>query len=143
MADAAPKRGIYVLADGMGGHPAGNVASKTAVGALLPASFADQRRLVTPISGLAIALVISVESLYHDAGLPWIITAVIGGSLLTELLVSRKGDEAAAAAARSGVTRVPIDELEAAPIDELDDLGSDGVEDNGPIYRDDAIGGPK
>jgi protein phosphatase len=35
MADAAPKRGIYVLADGMGGHPAGNVASKTAVDALI------------------------------------------------------------------------------------------------------------
>jgi serine/threonine protein phosphatase PrpC len=35
MADAAPKKGIYVLADGMGGHPAGNVASKTAVEALI------------------------------------------------------------------------------------------------------------
>lgn len=35
MADVSPKRGIYVLADGMGGHPAGNVASKTAVEALI------------------------------------------------------------------------------------------------------------
>lgn len=35
MADANARRGIYVLADGMGGHPAGNVASKTAVDALI------------------------------------------------------------------------------------------------------------
>jgi len=111
----------------------GVLASKTAVGALLPASFADQRQLVTPLSGLSIALVISVESLYHDNGIPWIVTAVIGGSIATELLVSRKGDEAAVPA--------PMDELErSAPIDELDDLGSDGVEHDGPIYRDDEAG---
>jgi Kef-type K+ transport system membrane component KefB len=120
----------------------GVLASKTVVGAFLPKSFADQRKLVTPLSGLAIALVISVESLYHDAGLPWIITAVIGGSIVTELLVSRKGEEVLAATARSGVTRVPPEEQ--APIDELDDLGSDGDDDDdGPIYRDDALGGPK
>jgi Kef-type K+ transport system membrane component KefB len=116
----------------------GVLASKTAVGALLPSSFADQRQPVTPLSGLSIALVISVESLYHDAGLPWIITAVIGGSIVTEFLVSRTaaGAEAAPVA--------PIDELErSAPIDELDDLGSGGVEHDGPIYRDDAFGGPK
>lgn len=35
MADAKGAKGIYVLADGMGGHPAGNVASKTAVDALI------------------------------------------------------------------------------------------------------------
>jgi protein phosphatase len=35
MADANPRKGIYVLADGMGGHPAGNIASKTAVDALI------------------------------------------------------------------------------------------------------------
>lgn len=35
MADVDAKRGVYVLADGMGGHPAGNVASKTAVVALI------------------------------------------------------------------------------------------------------------
>jgi len=115
----------------------GVLASKTAVGSLLPSSFADERQLVTPISGLAIALVISVESLYHDPGLPWIITAVIGGSLATEFLVSRKGGEDAAVPA-------PIDELErSARIDELDELESDGVEHDGPIYRDDALGGPK
>jgi hypothetical protein len=117
------------------GKWSGVLASKTAVGALLPASFADHRQLITPLSGLSVALVISVESLYHDPGLPWVITAVIGGSIATEFLVSRKGGEEAAIPA-------PLDELEhSAPIDELDDLGSDGHD--GPIYRDDAQGGPK
>ena len=113
----------------------GVLASKTAVGGLLPSDFADQRQLVTPLSGLSIALVISVESLYHDAGLRWIVTAVIGGSIVTEFLVSRttQPDDAASPA--------PVDELEAsAPIDELDDLGSDGHDDvDGPIYRDDPV----
>jgi hypothetical protein len=65
---------------------------------------------------------------------------VIGGSIATEFLVSRKAGEEVGAHA-------PIDELErAAPIDELDDLeddGDDGVDHDGPIYRDDALGGPK
>ncbi len=112
----------------------GIAASKTAVGALLPKAFADDRQLVTPLSGLSIALVISLESLYHDTGLPWIITAVIGGSIATEFLVSRRGGEEATASA-------PIDELERdAPIDELDDLGSDEDDhEAGPIYRDDDV----
>ena len=105
----------------------GVLASKTGVGALLPADFADQRQLVTPISGLSIALVISVESLYHDAGLPWIVTAVIGGSVVTEFLV-------VADAFRRHRAADPDELAAAAPIDELDDLGSEGHEADGPIY---------
>jgi len=112
------------------GKWAGVIVGKTVVGAALPAGFADQRQLVTPMSGLSIALVVSVESIYHDAGLAWIITAVIGGSIATEFLVSAtsKDDPAAPSA--------PIDELTAAPIDELDDLDSGGIENDGPVYRD-------
>ena len=112
------------------GKWAGVMVGKTVVGSALPAGFADQRDLVTPISGLSIALVVSVESIYHDPGLAWIITAVIGGSIATEFLVSatHKGDTSAPA---------PIDELSAGgPIDELDDLDSGGIEGDGPIYRD-------
>ena len=82
------------------------------------------------MSGLSIALVVSVMSLYHDPGLAWIVTAVIGGSIATEFLVqaTSRGDDA---------VRAPIDELDrAAPIDELDDLDSGGVETDGPVYRD-------
>ncbi len=111
------------------GKWAGVMVGKTVVGRELPSGFADQRQLVTPMSGLSIALVVSVESLYHDPGLAWIITAVIGGSIATEFLVSRKDDPNARVS--------PIDELAAAaPIDELDDLDSGGVESDGPIYRD-------
>jgi Kef-type K+ transport system membrane component KefB len=119
----------------------GVVASKTVVGADLPKAFVDQRALVTPMSGLAIALVISLESLYHDEGIPWIVTAVIGGSMLTELLVSRTATPEAQPTTlrleRAG-TPLPIDELdeehERDVIDELDDRDSEPHA--GPIYRD-------
>jgi Kef-type K+ transport system membrane component KefB len=112
----------------------GIIASKTAVGALLPSAFADQRTLVTPLSGLSIALVISVQSLYSDEGLTWIMTAVIGGAVVAELLVARTRDPVRARTAPV----VPIDELEdSGPIDELDDLDdADSDAHEGPIYRD-------
>jgi Kef-type K+ transport system membrane component KefB len=113
------------------GKWSGVMAAKTAVGHYLPANFADQRNWVTPISGLSIALVVSVESLYHDPGLAWIVTAVIGGSVVTEILVSRTSSEDVA-------PRVQLDELERdAPIDELDDLDEREAPD-GPIYRDES-----
>ena len=117
----------------------GVVASKTALGSLLPSSFADQRSLVTPLSGLSIALVISLQGYYKDAGLPWIITAVIGGAVVAELLVARTKDPAspagrAATQPHQSIVQA-IDELEdSGPIDELED--DDGAQ-GGPIYRDD------
>lgn len=100
----------------------GVIAAKTAVGQFLPAGFADERNWVTPLSGLSVALVISVQSLYQDGGLPWIVTAVIGGAVVTEFLVSRTGSDADASPAASR------DELEPA---------------DGPIYRDEAAHPPK
>jgi Kef-type K+ transport system membrane component KefB len=120
------------VAGRMLGKWAGVIAAKTAVGALLPIGFAEHRRLVTPMSALSIALVISVESLYHDAGLAWVITAVIGGSIATELLLQRTRDDAEP-------HPQPIDELDAAaPIDELDDEPSSEMD--GPVYRDEPSG---
>lgn len=118
------------------GKYAGVFASRTAVGTLLPAGFADQRQLVMPMSSLSIALVISVASLYSDTGLTWAVTAVLGGAILNELLVQ-------ATARDEGTVRAPIDELEhSAPIDELvDDEASSGAMD-GPIYRDEPPGPP-
>jgi hypothetical protein len=117
------------------GKWSGVMAAKTAVGHYLPANFADQRNWVTPISGLSIALVVSVESLYHDPGLAWIVTAVIGGSIVTEFLVSRTSTEDVA-------PRVQLDELERdAPVDELDDLDEREATD-GPIYRDESTHKP-
>ncbi len=135
----------------------GVVASKTALSALLPPSFAEQRALVTPLSGLSIALVISLQGYYKDAGLPWIITAVIGGAVVAELLVARTKDDAhpvpvgrqptqpaaivqaVAEPAGSGALVEPdeLDELD--EIDELDDR-EDGGES--PLYRDEEERGP-
>jgi hypothetical protein len=79
------------------------------------------------MSGLSIALVISVSGLSADAGLSWVVTAVIGGAIGTELLVR---DRRTAGAADDEADRA------AAPIDELD--GDDSGRVAGPIYRDDS-----
>ncbi|MGE0395262.1 MAG: cation:proton antiporter [Kofleriaceae bacterium] len=102
------------------GKYAGVITSRTAVGALLPVGFADNRKLVAPMSGLSVALVISVGSVQADAGLAWVITTVIGGSILTEVLVQLTSKRAPDAEARGPVYR---DELDAGPvyIDELDE----------------------
>ncbi|MEO7730713.1 MAG: hypothetical protein ABIY55_07060, partial [Kofleriaceae bacterium] len=116
------------------GKYSGIVASKTAVGALLPAGFTDRRRLITPLSGLSIALVVSLPSTSSDAGLSWVVTAVIGGAVVTTFLIRDRGDAPPPAP----------DAPPAAPIDELDDrrsgpnAASDDAVFDGPIYREDS-----
>jgi Kef-type K+ transport system membrane component KefB len=131
----------------------GVIGSRAAVGAELPSGFADQRRLIAPLSGLSIALVISVPSLSPEAGLSWVVTAVIGGAIATELLIRDRDPERAGAAARisgafrrlggaGGDPRVHEDDRDdddrGEPIDELDDRGSGPMA--GPMYRDEPSG---
>lgn len=100
--------GVWVVTDWQGwvlvplfvlgrvlGKWTGVFASKTVVGSLLPVGFATERKLVSPLSSLSIALVLSVETAGERVA--WIVTAVIGGALLTELLVqaTAKPDEPA------------------------------------------------
>jgi len=47
----------------------------------------ENRVIVAPLSVLSIAIVVSVQSLYHGEALPWIVTAVLGGAMVTEVLV--------------------------------------------------------
>lgn len=54
-----------------------------------PAFANEQRMILTPLSGLAIALVLSVQDRGADPGLDWVITAVIGSSILSELILTR------------------------------------------------------
>lgn len=117
---------LFVAGRALGKY-AGVIASRTAVGGLLPSGFVEQRQLIAPLSGLSIALVISVQNA-PDAGLSWVVTAVIGGAMLTEFLIRDDGEAAAAGAARPGT-----DPAGAGPIDELDER-DDG--DAGPVYRD-------
>jgi Kef-type K+ transport system membrane component KefB len=110
---------LFVLARVLGKW-AGIVASRTGVGATLPAGFADQRHRLLPVSSLSIALVVSVESLYRGGARPWVITAVIGGAVVTELLIQRidpgpAGPAGAAAPPAPSPTRMPIDDLDEDP----------------------------
>jgi Kef-type K+ transport system membrane component KefB len=116
------------------GKYAGVLASKTAVGALLPAGFTADRQLVTPMSGLSIALVISVQGLARDEGLPWVVTAVIGGAILNEIAVQRTARNAAAIPDGAVLPTASIAPAAPEPIDELDERSGGYA---GPIYRDD------
>jgi len=117
--------------------------SRAVVGARLPPGFADRRQLIAPLSGLSIALVISVPSLSSDAGLPWVVTAVIGGAIATELLIRDRDGAPGEPALR--VTGGRVHQDPAAPIDELDDPGSGSGRVAGPIYRDESapVAGPR
>jgi Kef-type K+ transport system membrane component KefB len=67
----------------------GIYAARRVVGDALPAAFTQNRALIVPMSTLSIALVVSIER-FRDPGLSWVVTAVIGGALATELIVGRR-----------------------------------------------------
>lgn len=115
------------------GKYVGVLASRSGFIDQLPAGFTDQRQLVTPLSGLSIALVISVGTLYADTGLRWVITAVIGGSIVTELLVQLTSPAEAVASARPRTA--PIDELDDDPdeADELEEVDAETAEERGDL----------
>ncbi len=113
----------------------GVTAAHASLGNEIPAGFVDDRQLVSPLSSLSIGLVISVESLYADGALPWITTAVIGGAVVSEVLVhflyeTRTSRLVADEVAQPSPGSLPAPEEIAAKIDELDD--------SGPIYREPA-----
>jgi Kef-type K+ transport system membrane component KefB len=110
---------LFVIGRALG-RWTGVIASKTAVGALLPSGFAEQRALITPMSGLSIALVISIDHLHDEEALRWIVTAVVGGSLVTEILLQRR---------RTANASQPIAVQSLA--EALAESGPDG-----PVYRD-------
>jgi Kef-type K+ transport system membrane component KefB len=112
----------------------GVAMTRTTMGSTLPAAFTERRKLVLPMSTLAIALVVSIER-FRDVGLSWVVTAVIGGAVVTELLVPahEPGDDDDGPGSYSG---------RATPIDELDELDDD--DDDAPKARPSAprVGGP-
>jgi hypothetical protein len=82
--------------------------SRTTLRAVVPEHFAEKRQVLVPMSALSIALVVSIER-FRDLGLTWVVTAVIGGSIVTEVIVSFRDDktEDAPPAAPD-----PVDELD-------------------------------
>jgi hypothetical protein len=105
-------------------------AAKT-VGQDLPKGFADERVLVSPLSPLSIALVLSLHGSVGGATSDWIITVVIGGAILTEVAVTFTSPPVPASA-----TQLPAAVFEEA-IDAVDDLD----EHSGPSYKDPAHDG--
>lgn len=66
--------------------------------------------VITPLSVLSLALVVSVERLYRGDTIPWVMTAVIGGAIVTELivqLVPQRWLEPAASEGRTGSAKEP------------------------------------
>ncbi|HLJ16427.1 MAG TPA: hypothetical protein VKV15_18150 [Bryobacteraceae bacterium] len=57
-------------------------------GGVAPLTPAEQRSLVlAPLGALSIAIVINAQDLYFTGTVPWMVTAVIGGAIVTEILV--------------------------------------------------------
>ena len=59
-------------------------------------SFEEQRSLIfSPMGALSIAIVVNAQDLYYGSVISWMVTAVIGGAIVTEIivqLVSRRSD---------------------------------------------------
>ncbi|MCC7542634.1 MAG: hypothetical protein IT379_40840 [Deltaproteobacteria bacterium] len=62
------------------------VAARRAAGPL-PPELAEPTSVVAPLSVLAIGIVVSAQSLYRGRAIHWIVTAVIAGAIVTEILV--------------------------------------------------------
>ena len=101
----------FVLARILGKWLAVSVASSV-VGAALPAGFARDRTLVSPLSPLSIALVLSLQGSAGGPLSPWIITVVVGGALLTELAVQFTTPPVPRQAAGGAPSGEAIDELD-------------------------------
>lgn len=89
----------------------GIAMTRFSLGEALPPEFACRRRLVLPMSTLAIALVVSIER-FRDVGLNWVVTAVIGSAIVTEMIVSLSGDDEDDRTTGAPAHPYPIDELD-------------------------------
>jgi Kef-type K+ transport system membrane component KefB len=108
----------------------GMAAARSTVGALLPRGYADQRVLVSPLSPLAIALVVSLQGSAGGSPSAWLVTVVIGGAILTEVAVQLTAPPTPRAATASAAETPAV----APTVDELDD---DDAPAAGPVYHDD------
>ena len=116
---------VFVVARVVGKW-AGVFAAVKTVGSAMPKGFADERVLVSPLSPLSIALVLSLHGAFGGGPSNWIVTVVIAGAILTEVAVTFTSPPVPASA-----TQLPAAVFEEA-IDAVDDLD----EHSGPNYRD-------
>jgi Kef-type K+ transport system membrane component KefB len=92
----------------------GVIVSRFTLRSTIPVEFTQHRSLVLPMSMLAIALVVSIER-FRDLGLSWVVTAVIGGAVVFELLVPSGDDEGEATASKPVDEPVPVPDREEGP----------------------------
>ena len=65
----------------------GTVAGKRALQAEGARHATERREVITPLSSLSIAIVVGVQIMYAGTAIPWLMTAVLGGAIVTEVLV--------------------------------------------------------
>jgi len=111
----------------------GATTAISTVGKLLPTGFTDSRVLVSPLSPLAIALVVSMQGSAGGSPSPWLVTVVIGGAILTELAVQLTGSPTPRASSPAPTQLIAPDSDRSGPVDELDD---GDTKPSGPVYRD-------
>jgi intracellular septation protein A len=76
---------LFVIARLLGKWLAVIICSKRVPGGL---SRDEQRSLIfSPIGALSIAIVVNAQDLYFGAAVSWMVTAVIGGAIVTEVIV--------------------------------------------------------
>ncbi|HVV88679.1 MAG TPA: hypothetical protein VHE35_36795 [Kofleriaceae bacterium] len=96
-----------------------------------PDSFVGDRTLVSALSPLSIALVLSLQGSAGGPPSPWLLTVVLGGAMLTEIAVQLTAPPVPRAGAASPpAAPAPIDELDAPdPVYRDDDGNDDGPGD--------------
>jgi hypothetical protein len=80
-------RGWILMAVFIGGRIAGNLLLRVL------RKGAAARGIMPPISVVSIAIVVSAQALYQGVAVPWIVTAVLGGAIVSEIL-GRRGEAA-------------------------------------------------
>jgi Kef-type K+ transport system membrane component KefB len=118
---------VFVVAR-IAGKWIGVFVARSTVGPTLPRGFADQRVLVSALSPLSIALVVSLHGSAAGTASGWIVTLVIAGAILTEVAVQLSAPPVSKGEAY-------MRELPRDIVDELDEPTDGGSE--GPTYRDD------
>jgi Kef-type K+ transport system membrane component KefB len=114
---------VFVVAR-VAGKWMGVTAAHATVGAAMPRGYTADRVLVSPLSPLSIALVLSLHGSAGGAASDWIITIVIAGAMLTEVAVQFTSPPVPLATAPTVAISAP-----GAAVDELDEA-------SGPTYRD-------
>ena len=114
----ADRRWMAVVADGLGGHPAGDVASRLAVDALLSAAPTSAEELVAAVHGAHALLVTTMAGDVRLRGMASTIVAVLISD--DEYVIANVGDSEAFALTDGGFS--PLTVLDVSP----DDVGPHG-----------------